>query len=109
MSDTDLLIIDDDIALEGIGEPGLATERTCIAQDIAHMIREKGYAVEMVGERGRIARETLISRIEMEMEEDARIVPGTARVEYLKDGVYYATGDTVAYGPVSVSVVLNRG
>nr|VFK16719.1 MAG: Protein of unknown function (DUF2590) [Candidatus Kentron sp. LFY] len=107
-NDIDLRITDDDLDLDGIREPRLITERDCIAQDIAHMIREKGYAIQMLGERNPIIIESLIQSIEKEMDEDKRIIPGTSKLVLRGTGVFYATGDTVAYGPVEVTIPIEK-
>lgn len=80
MPSIDLLIQDDDIVLSSIGEPLLVEGVSCVAQDVRHMIREKGYAWRMIGERGQIKVAALCTEIEIEMENDERIYPGTARV-----------------------------
>lgn len=80
MPSIDLLIQDDDIVLSSIGEPLLVEGVNCVAQDIRHMIREKGYAWRMIGERNKTTINALCTEIEIEMENDERIYPGTANV-----------------------------
>ena len=80
MPSIDLLIQDDDIVLSRSGEPLLVTGVDCVAQDIRHMIREKGYAWRMIGERNQTAVIALCTEIEIEVENDERIYPGTANV-----------------------------
>jgi len=80
MNTIDIRIENDDFVLSSMGEPTLTTESNCIAQDLKHMIREKGYAFSMVGERNGVNIATLCTRIEIEIENDARIYPGTAAV-----------------------------
>lgn len=80
MASTDLLIENDDIVLSAIGEPRLVSGVNCVAQDLRHMIREKGYAWKMIGERNRTTIQALCTEIELEIENDDRIFPGTASV-----------------------------
>ncbi len=80
MPSIDLLIQDDDIVLSSIGEPLLVEGVNCVAQDIRHMIREKGYAWRMIGERNQTTIKALCTEIEIEVENDERIYPGTASV-----------------------------
>ena len=80
MPSIDLLIQDDDIVLSSIGEPLLVEGVNCVAQDIRHMIREKGYAWRMIGERNQTTINALCTEVEIEMENDERIYPGTANV-----------------------------
>nr|VFJ42973.1 MAG: Protein of unknown function (DUF2590) [Candidatus Kentron sp. FM]VFJ43698.1 MAG: Protein of unknown function (DUF2590) [Candidatus Kentron sp. FM]VFK05688.1 MAG: Protein of unknown function (DUF2590) [Candidatus Kentron sp. FM] len=104
LGDTDLWITGDDLTLDDGKEAQLIIERRCIAQDLIHMIREKGYAVRMVGERDPIQLALLIQEIEREMDEDVRIVPGTSRLHEREMGVYYATADTVEYDPIYIEL-----
>lgn len=80
MPSIDLLIQDDDMVFSSIGEPLLVTGVDCVAQDIRHMIREKGYVWRMIGERNQTTINALCTEIEIEMENDERIYPGTANV-----------------------------
>lgn len=80
MDSIDLSIIDDDLVLNQLGEPELRAEADCIAQDLRHMLRERGYAFSMIGERNQVTLSTLATQIEIEMENDTRIYPGTAKV-----------------------------
>jgi hypothetical protein len=80
MPSIDLLIQDDDMVFSSIGEPLLVTGVDCVAQDIRHMIREKAYAWKMIGERNQTTIAALCTEIEIEVENDERIYPGTASV-----------------------------
>ncbi len=101
----DLLITEDDLTLAG-GEPRLITDKKCIEQDIKHMIREHGFAVQMVANRNPVEVAYLAQRIEMEMEKDVRLIPGTAQVTELVTGQFLATADTVQFGGLSVGLDL---
>lgn len=81
MGSFDLKIVNDDLVLSSIGEPDLITAAFCVAQDLRHMIREHGYAVELVGERNRVKVAVATKAIELAMEEDDRVYPGTAAVK----------------------------
>jgi hypothetical protein len=96
----DLLITDDDFTLDGENEPALVTDRLCIAQDILHMIRDTGLLIEMIGNRDgqRIAQ--LSRQIEIDVENDIRIKPGTAKVTRTDVGTFFLVADTVDFGPV---------
>lgn len=103
----DLLIIDDDICLDGYGEPELTrTPAGTVAQDIRHMIREKGYAIRLVADRNPATRRALLKKLELDIEEDLRIKPGTAKVTEESDSHIWCTAETEADEPVSVEVSL---
>lgn len=102
MSDIDILITDDDLTLDGVKEPQLVDGRRSIAQDIKHMIRETGHAVRMVGERRADKRAHYRKLIEIAVEEDQRIVPGTAKVHETALGQLFVQAETVEYGPTAL-------
>ena len=52
----DLLITHNDLTLDPSNQPLLVDDRTSIAQDIGHMIRESGLLVTLVAERDRFRR-----------------------------------------------------
>ena len=101
----DLLITDDDIALDAGGYPVWVTERACIAQDIQHMIRESGLLVDLIGERDVRKRKTNIVRLTLMVDQDRRIRPGTARIGETwtsRNRVeYWLTAETLTFGAIS--------
>ena len=106
MSDfVDLLITDDDLTLQ-TGEPLTVSDLDCISQDIKHMIREKGYLVRMVGNRNEVQVGYLAQQVELEMEKDPRLVPGTALVSLVALGKLQITATTTKYGDVNMSIQL---
>lgn len=100
----DLLVTDDDLTLDDIGVPTHTGDRASIAQDIKHMIRETGLLIELVGQRdqGKIA--TNLKRIEIEVEKDVRIRPGTAKVTATNIETYFITAETMELGRVEVNL-----
>lgn len=94
----DLLIINNDIALDDVGVPLGISDRASIAQDIKHMIRESGLLVELVGERDTDKVALNLQRLENLVETDVRIVPGTASVTRLDTEVFLVRARTQDYG-----------
>lgn len=106
----DLRIVDDDLSLNTYAEPELTHNNTAtVAQDIRHMIRERGYAVQLVAEMGVQPRAILMKRIEIEIEEDQRIQPGTAAVSYAGNGIYLCRAETAAGEAISIQVAAAGG
>lgn len=103
MASIDLLIENDDLSLSGGGEPLLASYADCVAQDLRHMIREKGFAIQMVGERNPVTLAAAAKTIELEIENDTRIYPGTASVA-LNDEVLTCVAKTITGELVEVSL-----
>lgn len=100
----DLLIVNNDLALDPSRQPLLIDDRACIAQDIAHMIRDSGLLVMLVAERDRLRQRDCIQQLELLVEDDQRLVPGTARITQQEPGVYLVTAKTLKFGSIEVSL-----
>ena len=88
----DIQITDDDLAF-GPGDIAYVEGEYSIAQDIKHMIRESGLLVAVIGERDPSRRQTAYHQVEQLMEEDKRLVPGTAQVTELEPGTVAITAE----------------
>ncbi|HCR3551201.1 TPA: DUF2590 family protein [Morganella morganii] len=102
----DLLITDRDFTLNSGNEPVLCDNRASIAQDCVHAIIESGLATQLVGERSTTLRADLRNQIEMLVEDDERIVPGTVRVNEESQVKLWITADTYDFGRISQGVDL---
>ncbi|HBC7184178.1 TPA: DUF2590 family protein [Morganella morganii] len=102
----DLLITDRDFTLNSGNEPVLCDNRVSIAQDCVHAIIESGLATQLVGERSPTLRADLRNQIEMLVEDDERIVPGTVRVNEESQVKLWITADTYDFGRISQGVDL---
>ncbi|MBC3436749.1 MULTISPECIES: DUF2590 family protein [Pseudomonas] len=103
MSDyIDLLIHDNDLVLDPSHQPLLIEDRASIAQDIAHMIRDSGLLVTLVAERSRQRQADCILQLELLVEDDERLLPGTARVLEEHPGRYLVTAKTLKFGDIEV-------
>ena len=100
----DLLITENDLALDLSRQPLPVEDRACIAQDIGHMIRESGLLVTLVAERDRFRRADCIQQLELLVEADVRLVPGTVRILEEEKGKYLVTAKTVEFGSVEVTL-----
>ncbi|MNJ34325.1 hypothetical protein D3C77_290330 [compost metagenome] len=98
----DLLIEDNDLALDPSRQPRLIEDRASIAQDIAHMIRDSGLLVTLVAERSRQRQADCILQLELLVEDDERLEPGTARIFLDRPGVYLVTAKTMKFGDIEV-------
>ncbi|MGJ7057409.1 DUF2590 family protein [Morganella morganii] len=102
----DLLITGRDLTLNSGNEPVLCDNRVSIAQDCVHAIIESGLATQLVGERSPTLRADLRNQIEMLVEDDDRIVPGTVRVNEESQVKLWVTADTYDFGRISQGVDL---
>lgn len=100
----DLLIIDNDLVLDPSRQPVLIDDRASIAQDIAHMIRDSGLLVTLVAERNSFKQRDCIQRLELLVEADERLVPGTALITQLEPGKYLVTAKTMKFGTIEVAL-----
>ena len=100
----DLLIEDNDFALDLSRQPVPVEDRACIAQDIGHMIRESGLLVTLVAERNRLKQRDCIQQLELLVENDVRLVPGTAKISELAAGQYLVTAKTLQFGDMEVTL-----
>lgn len=98
----DLLIEDNDLVLDAGRQPVQVTDRACIAQDIANMIRDSGLLVSLVAERNTLVQRDYQQQLELLVETDVRLVSGTARVISKGNGQYLVTGETLEFGNVEV-------
>lgn len=104
----DLHIIDDDITPDAGGLPLKLDGRASIAQDLVHMIRERGYLTAMLAERNARLRQELMVKITIDVDDDVRIRPGTARIEESTPGMLWLTATTVDYGDISLTLEVSR-
>ncbi|KTC35574.1 DUF2590 family protein [Pseudomonas poae] len=103
MSDyIDLLIVENDLVLDPSRQPLLIEDRASIAQDIAHMIRESGLLVTLVAERSKLRQRDCIQQLELLVEADERLVPGTALINQVRSGQYLVTARTLKFGDIEV-------
>lgn len=100
----DLLIAGNDLVLDPARQPLLVNDRASIAQDIAHMIRESGLLVTLVAERDRLRQRDCIQQMELLVEADERLVPGSAQIIKQEPGQYLVTAHTVKFGRLEVSL-----
>lgn len=93
----DLLILDDDIAVDAGGCAQYIDGRSSIAQDIVHQIRESGLLKSLIGERDQETRASyLIELIEI-IEDDERLIPGTTKITESDVEQYWIQSQTVDY------------
>lgn len=98
----DLRITNNDLTLDPSAQPVLVDDRASIAQDIAHMIRESGLLVTLLAERDRFRQADCIQQLELLVENDERLVPGTVQIIETGSGQYLVTATTVAFGTTEV-------
>ncbi|EPN2803328.1 DUF2590 family protein [Serratia marcescens] len=98
----DLLIVDGNFSLGPGNEPELCNNRVSIAQDVVHMIIESGLVKGLIAERSPVLQADILMQMELLVESDDRIVPGTVSIEDGGNGNYLIAADTYDFGPLSL-------
>jgi hypothetical protein len=104
----DLLITDSDFVLGPGNEPELCNNRVSISQDVVHSIIESGLVKELIAERSPTLRADVLLRMELLVETDERIVPGTVHISDGGHGDFFIDADTYDFGPLSVREAAGR-
>ncbi|HDU5201148.1 DUF2590 family protein [Klebsiella pneumoniae] len=102
----DLLITNDDFVLNTGNEPVLCNNRQSIGQDVIHSIIESGLATELIAERSQTLRGDIFTRMELLIEDDERLIPGTVSITEETLSRLWVTADTYDFGPLSLRVEL---
>ncbi|EMV7409665.1 DUF2590 family protein [Enterobacter soli] len=102
----DLLIENGNFVLNTGKEPELCNNRKSIGQDIIHSIIESGLATQLIGERSPTLRADIFTQLELLIEEDDRIVPGTVEVSEENQKRLWVTASTYDFGGISAQVDL---
>lgn len=101
----DLLIQGGDFVLNTGYEPELCNNRKSIGQDIIHSIIESGLATELIAERSPTMRADIFTRMELLIEDDERIIPGTVEISEESQKRLWITAST-DFGGISAQVDL---
>ncbi|EPV1495290.1 DUF2590 family protein [Klebsiella pneumoniae] len=102
----DLRITAGDFVLDSGSEPVRCNNRDSIAQDVVHMIIESALARQLVGERSPTLRYDIAQQLELLVETDDRLVPGTAQITEMKPGRYLISATTWDFGLIEKELTL---
>ncbi|HCE4761799.1 TPA: DUF2590 family protein [Vibrio parahaemolyticus] len=103
----DILIENGDVVLDAGRNPILIKDRAVIAQDIKHAIIESNLAVDLIAERSPSKKADIRTKLELLVEEDVRLVPGTVRLEEPTEGTIYVFATTIDFGDMQFEIVNN--
>lgn len=96
----DLRITDNDLTLDAGNEPALLNNQDSIIQDIKHLIRDCGLLSACIGERDSAKIAVLMQQLELKIEEDLRLVPGTVKITRTAIETFFISATTVKYGVI---------
>lgn len=102
----DLLIENGGFSLNAGNEPELCNNRKSIGQDIIHAIIESGLATQLIAERSPTLRADIFTQLELLVENDERIVPGTVEISEESQKRLWVTASTYDFGTLSYQVDL---
>jgi hypothetical protein len=90
--------------LDDGSQPRYTADRHSIGQDIAHSIMESGLARKLLGERSPTQRADVMTEIELLVEVDVRLVPGTIELTEVHSGTIALTAQTYDFGLIEVTL-----
>ncbi|EUD09688.1 DUF2590 family protein [Providencia alcalifaciens] len=100
----DLLITNQNFTLNSGNEPELCHNRRSITQDVAHRIIESGLATQLVAERSPTLRADIRTQMEILVESDERLIPGTIVIDEESTKRLWITADTYDFGRISLGM-----
>jgi len=98
----DLHIVDGDFVFNDSLSEELLQESNVIAQDVKHRIIESGILVKLVKLRNVNGISQILTELELEVEKDDRLKPGTIFVNYNTDNTLTIEAQTREYGTVQL-------
>lgn len=102
----DLLVDNGNFSLNAGNEPVTCYNQKSIGQDIVHSVIESGLVVELIAERGPILRADIFTQLEMLVESDERIIPGTVIIQEESARRLFVTAQTYEFGTINAGVTL---
>ena len=100
----DLQIVDQDLNLDASGEPVLVSDLASLAQDLRHSILESGYMLMLIGERNPQRRELALQKVELLVDEDTRLVAGSASITEINEESYLVKAEAINLGIVEITI-----
>lgn len=100
----DLRITNNDLTLGPGNEPSLLGDRDSIIQDIKHLIRDCGLLSACIGERDNAKVALLMQKLELKIEDDLRLVPGTIKITRKTSELFLIDAMTVKFGQINMQV-----
>ena len=94
----DLNIVERDLSLDSLLTPEQLTQANVIAQDIKHRLLESGLPFLLVAQRNQNNIDYVLTEVELVVEQDDRLVPGTIQVFYDPEKNIVVHAKTKDYG-----------
>jgi len=94
----DLNIVDGDFVLNNSLSPEQINSEHVISQDIKHRILESGLLTKLIGQRNKNGITPVLIELELEIELDERLIPGSIQIVSNLDKTITITANTKQYG-----------
>jgi hypothetical protein len=94
----DLSVINRDLSLDSLLTPQTLTKADVIGQDVKHRLIESGLPFLLVGQRNKSGIDKVLTEIELVVEQDDRLVPGTIEIFYDTEKNIQVNAETKEYG-----------
>lgn len=104
---SDLFIEKGALALDQLPQPELINTRASIAQDVKHMLLESGLVTKLLAQRSPALRNDVYTAMELLIETDTRLVPGTIEIDANNEQQILITATTYEFGDITTEVSLN--
>ncbi|MNF74914.1 hypothetical protein D3C85_1267060 [compost metagenome] len=100
----DILVENGAWVLDAGSQPRMTSDRHSIGQDIQHRLMESGLASKLIGERSATLRADVQTEIELQVEGDVRLIPGTIYVTEETPDRILVRAITYEYGPLEITL-----
>ncbi len=104
---SDLLIKGGGLSLDVVQQPELVNTRASIAQDIKHRLIESGLVTKLLAQRSSTLRNDVYTEIELLIETDTRLVPGSIKIEASNESLILITATTYEFGDITTEVAFD--
>ncbi|PKG74798.1 DUF2590 domain-containing protein [Shewanella sp. GutCb] len=101
---SDLLIVEGALSIDVGAQPQLTDTRSSIAQDIKHLLMESGLVTKLLAQRSATLRSDVYTEIELLIETDTRLVPGTIELDTTAAELITITATTYDFGVITTEV-----
>ncbi|PKG57741.1 DUF2590 family protein [Shewanella sp. GutDb-MelDb] len=102
---SDLLIVDGGLSLDVGAQPNLTNTRASIAQDVKHLLMESGLVTKLLAQRSQTMRSDVYTEMELLIETDTRLVPGSIELDIRAPQLIAITATTYEFGNINTEVI----
>jgi hypothetical protein len=99
----DIHVVEGDLQLDSLLNPLQLNNADVIAQDVKHRVLESGLLARLVKQRNKNSISMILTEIELLVEQDDRLIPGSIQVHHNIDKTISVFANTKEYGSLSLS------